>query len=593
MIDSSRYIDPVWPGWETVRLIGRGSYGAVYEIQRDVFGETEKAAMKVISIPQSTSESDELRGAGYDGQSITDTFREHLKSIIAEYSIMRKLNGHSNVVSCDDVRYIQHTDGFGWDIFIKMELLTPLVQALGKDIPDEQVIRIGRDICRALALCRKFNIVHRDIKPANIFVSSTGDCKLGDFGVARTMEKTSGASKVGTYEYMAPEVYHGAPYGAGADIYSLGMVLYWLLNDRRGPFLAPPPALPTASEKERARERRFGGEPLPPPAHGSERLKRIVLKACAYDPKDRYQTADDLLSDLEAPGNFSQTALAPSSAGADPGTVTIAGASPTSRPFPARKWLAAAAAGVVLLVAVLALTRSLSSPSDAAPSPAPEVAALSEASEPEAAGLSEAPESEAAGLSKAPEPDPAPEPTPLPTAGVSTDGAKLKNIVYDESGNILSLAEKTGNKWIKWTYVYDAQGEFRYRKKNIGGVSGKLGKSVPGTGSASFILSSPVEDCVGFTLGYQVTYMKKGNDCTGKRDVYIRVDSSQWEKIGAYDYPKAKAYVSKAFELAEPCRLEAVASPRRKENKSHFQFQYTLTDVWVADYEYVAPVPAS
>ncbi len=291
-----------WPGWETVRLIGRGSFGAVYEIERDVLGEKEKAALKVITIPQSSSDIDELFGEGYDDESITNTFRDHLKSIVAEYSLMRKMNGSSYVVNCDDVRYVQHDDGFGWDIFIKMELLTPITKALGKEVADEQVIRIGSDLCKALILCNKHNIIHRDIKPANIFVSENGDYKLGDFGIAKTVEKTSGGTKIGTYEYMAPEVYRDLPYGHTVDIYSLGMVLYWLLNERRTPFLKMPPELPTSVEKEQARRRRFAGEELPAPAHGIKELKRIILKACAYDPKDRYQSAEEMLRELETIG---------------------------------------------------------------------------------------------------------------------------------------------------------------------------------------------------------------------------------------------------------------------------------------------------
>ncbi len=289
-----------WPGWETVRVIGRGSFGAVYEIERDMLGEKEKAALKVITIPQSSSDIEELYGEGYDDESITSTFKEHLKNIIAEYSLMRKLNGCTNVVNCDDVRYVQHDDGIGWDIFIKMELLTPLTKALGREVPEEQAARIGADICRALMLCKRHNIIHRDIKPANIFVSENGDYKLGDFGIAKTVEKTSGGTKIGTYEYMAPEVYHDRPYGSAADIYSLGMVLYWLLNERRTPFLQLPPTMPTSTEKEKARRRRFSGEAIPAPAHGSAELKRIVLKACAYDPAERYESAEEMLRELEA-----------------------------------------------------------------------------------------------------------------------------------------------------------------------------------------------------------------------------------------------------------------------------------------------------
>ena len=292
----------VWPGWTTVRLIGRGSFGAVYEIERDVLGEKEKAALKVISIPQSDGDIREMVSDGYDEESITSTFREHLKSIVAEYSLMRKLNGSANVVNCDDVRYVQHDDGFGWDIFIKMELLTPLTEALPVSASEEEVVRIARDLCHALVQCRQFDIIHRDIKPQNIFVSPLGDYKLGDFGVAKTVEKTSGGTKIGTYKYMAPEVYNNRPYGAGADIYSLGLVLYWLLNERRLPFLPLPPEKLTTTLEEKARLRRFSGEPIPAPAHGGEELQRIVLKACAYDPKDRYQSAAEMLRDLEALG---------------------------------------------------------------------------------------------------------------------------------------------------------------------------------------------------------------------------------------------------------------------------------------------------
>ena len=291
----------LWPGWETVQLLGRGSFGSVYEIRRAFMGLEERAALKLISIPQSISEIDEMRSYGYDEKSITGDLERQLKGILGEYAMMRRLNGSGNVVNCDDVRYEQHPDGIGWDIFIKMELLTPLTKALGPDTPEETVRRIGIDLCKALVLCGKNHIVHRDIKPQNIFVSDNGDYKLGDFGVARTMEKMGSGTRIGTYNYIAPEVYNGQPYGHSVDIYSLGLVLYWLLNERRLPFCPLPPAIPSAGDMEEARRRRLQGEPLPAPKNGSNALKSIVLKACAYDPAQRYQTAEEMLRDLERP----------------------------------------------------------------------------------------------------------------------------------------------------------------------------------------------------------------------------------------------------------------------------------------------------
>ena len=289
-----------WPGWETVKLIGRGSFGAVYEIKRilEKVDIEEKAALKVISIPQNVSDIEEMYNDGYDNESITETFNEHLNNIVAEYSMMKKMNDCVNIVNCDDIRYIQHDDGIGWDIFIKMELLTPLTKSLPEAISDDIVIKLGSDICNALVACKKFDVVHRDIKPQNIFISPNGDYKLGDFGIAKTVEKTMGGTKIGTYKYMAPEVYNNRPYGSSADIYSLGLVMYWLLNEHRMPFLPLPPEKIGVSKEEEARCRRMSGEPLPPPKNGSDRLKQIVLKACEYDPKDRFLSAAEMCEAL-------------------------------------------------------------------------------------------------------------------------------------------------------------------------------------------------------------------------------------------------------------------------------------------------------
>ena len=103
----------LWPGWETVRLIGRGSFGAVYEIRRDMFGLVETAALKVISIPQNPSDIVEMRGDGYNDENIMEILRNHVQSIVSEYGLMRKMNGSANVVNYEDLRCVPHADGIG------------------------------------------------------------------------------------------------------------------------------------------------------------------------------------------------------------------------------------------------------------------------------------------------------------------------------------------------------------------------------------------------------------------------------------------------------------------------------------------------
>ena len=294
-------INSVWRDWRVVRLIGQGSFGDVYEIHRELPGITEKAALKVITVPKDSSEIQTLYSDGYDNESITQHFRDCKDDILKEYGMMAKLKGCHNVVHCEDLETVQHRDGPGWDIYIRMELMTPLTQILdSRNLSEGEIIDLGCDICSALVKCEAEGIIHRDIKPQNILVSDDGTCKIGDFGVAKIVEgATGGKTKVGTYKYMAPEIYNNQPYGSSADLYSLGLVLYWLLNERRTPFLPLPPERITVLQDSEARVRRFAGETLPPPAHGSSELKRIVLKACAFDPKDRYHSAKEMLHELQ------------------------------------------------------------------------------------------------------------------------------------------------------------------------------------------------------------------------------------------------------------------------------------------------------
>lgn len=288
-----------WTGWEVVRRIGSGSFGAVYEIQREIFGDVEKAALKVISIPYHEEEVDYLRCSGLGDADITRTFHEQVGDIAKEYKMMARLRENPNIVRCDDFSNVQHEDGLGWDIYIKMELLTPLMKCLDRVATEEQIITMAIDICNALIACQEKNIIHRDIKPQNVFFSESGRFKLGDFGIARTMERVTHATAgIGTYSYMAPEVERNEPYGKTADIYSLGLMMYWLLNERRGPFMPLPPGVPKYGDEEETRRRRFSGEKLPPPKNGSEALKAIVLRACSFKPEDRFESACEMQTAL-------------------------------------------------------------------------------------------------------------------------------------------------------------------------------------------------------------------------------------------------------------------------------------------------------
>ncbi len=295
-------IKKVWPKWEVVRTIGEGSFGKVYEIVRDEFGIVENSALKVISIPQSDSEVQSLKNDGMTENDTTDYFKGIVKDFIQEIQLMTRLKGNPTIVGYEDFAVVEKTDSVGFEILIRMELLTGLPCYLRENrFRVYDVIQLGIDMCRALEACREFSIVHRDIKPDNIFVASNGRFKLGDFGVARTIEKTmAGLSRKGTYSYMAPEIYNGVDYGFEADIYSLGIVLYKLLNNNRDPFLPQYPAPVKYNDKTEAMVKRIQGLEMPVPVNADDKLARIILKACAHNPADRYQHPKDFRLELEA-----------------------------------------------------------------------------------------------------------------------------------------------------------------------------------------------------------------------------------------------------------------------------------------------------
>lgn len=291
----------VWPEWKITEKIGEGSFGKVYKACRSEQGTTFYSAIKVITIPSNPGELSSVRSESPNEQSVKEYFQGLVDECIQEVSTMEYFRGNSHVVSVEDYKVVEYLDDIGWDIYIRMEYLTSFMEyCAGRALSEDDVIRLGIDLCKALEYCQCQNIIHRDIKPENIFVSRFGEFKLGDFGIARELERTmSGLSKKGTYSYMAPEMYKGEAYDSRVDIYSLGIVLYKLRNHNRLPFISLEKQLITYRDKENALNKRMAGEKLPRPAEAGDAFAEVILKACAFDREERYANAEEFREALE------------------------------------------------------------------------------------------------------------------------------------------------------------------------------------------------------------------------------------------------------------------------------------------------------
>ena len=290
---------PLWGVWSITKQIGSGAFGDVYEATRTDTGREYYAAIKHISIPPKGMSIKTLQAEGIvtDGASAQLYCKSLLDTMIKEIDICYELKGHTNFVSYEDHMIVPRQDGIVYDVFIRMELLTSLQRYIAdKGITVGGIAKLCSDMCTALTVLEQKRIIHRDIKPANIFVNTAGDFKLGDFGVARHMEGFGSLSVKGTYNYMAPEILKGGTGRSNSDLYSLGLVLYRLLNYNRAPFLPPPPAPINYAEEQAAHERRLSGAQLPPPAMAelSPPLTNAVMRACEYEPGRRFQTASEM-----------------------------------------------------------------------------------------------------------------------------------------------------------------------------------------------------------------------------------------------------------------------------------------------------------
>jgi eukaryotic-like serine/threonine-protein kinase len=200
---------------------------------------------------------------------------------------------HPNIVNVYDTGSDDSTH------YIVMELVEgkTLREVIAEDGPllPERAAEIAEAVAAALGFAHERGIVHRDVKPGNIMITPSGDAKVMDFGIARATageSLTQTATVLGTATYLSPEQAQGEQVDARSDIYSLGIVLYEMLT-AHVPFEGESPV---AVAYKHVRE-----DPMRPSALNADvpdPLERVVLKAMAKNPENRYSTANDMRQDL-------------------------------------------------------------------------------------------------------------------------------------------------------------------------------------------------------------------------------------------------------------------------------------------------------
>lgn len=288
--------------YAVVEPVGSGGMAEVYRARDELLGRD--VAVKVLSARLSNDKS------------FVERFRREAQSAA-------NLN-HPNVVSLYDYGA---DDGAYYIVmeYIEGKSLGEIVADSGALLP-ERAAEIASDVAAALERAHSSGLVHRDIKPTNIMVTSSGQTKVTDFGIARALggsteqtQMTQTGMVIGTAAYLSPEQAQGNPVDARSDVYSLGCVLYEMLTGRP-PFSGD---APLAIAYKHVRE-----DPTPPSTANPDvprELDAVTLKALSKNPDNRYASAAEMREDLQrflsgqkvhaTPLMATQTVVAPVSSG--------------------------------------------------------------------------------------------------------------------------------------------------------------------------------------------------------------------------------------------------------------------------------------
>jgi len=258
--------------YEIIEELGKGGMGRVYRVEDTKL--KQEVALKLIK-PEISSDKKTI-----------ERFRNELK--IARNIRHKNVCGMFDLGEAEGARFITMEYVSGEDLKSFILRAAPLSTS--------RTISITKQVCEGLTEAHRLGVVHRDLKPSNIMIDKEGNVRIMDFGIARSLSTkgiTGAGVMIGTPEYMSPEQVEGKETDQRSDIYSLGVILYEMVTGRV-PFEGDTPFTIGVKHKSETPK-----NPKELNAQIPEDLSRVILKCLGKDREQRYQSSDEVRTELQ------------------------------------------------------------------------------------------------------------------------------------------------------------------------------------------------------------------------------------------------------------------------------------------------------
>lgn len=281
---NERDIQRILPDWTLSYTISEKDNEKLYMAEKTSGDTTKYSAIRAIWIPGNNAEAEEMKGKMSE-----DEYRRYVSGLVKkqkqDFNFLRGFCSKPGIACLRELYDISNSDDTAYLLVARYDYIQPLREYIAENgLTVGAAVKLGIDVCRGLEQLKKLDYKHLNLTPDCIFFDGKGKFRIDGIDTDAIEQKiTLDKNDSQQMKFYPPEIDFTKYISYNVDLYSLGLILYMLLNDGKLPF-----------EKEMgldaAIRQRLSGTKIPSPAYNAGRLNEIILKSCAFDPKKRYAT---------------------------------------------------------------------------------------------------------------------------------------------------------------------------------------------------------------------------------------------------------------------------------------------------------------